>query len=175
MTPAAANERKPAKRRTPARKRSAKRLLAEPSPSDWERWEERLAAGQEPSAAAMAVGYTSSQFRRLDPDRHRALLDMSHHARAELVDRTFDDWALAEDAATPIRLAWAKRWNPAYTDKATVEMTGGHTSQVEVTIEHTPAQIEWLLRELEAVGLIQPGPAFAAHTQSVPALVAPAD
>lgn len=147
MTPAVANERKPAKRRTPARKRSAKRLLAEPSPSDWERWEERLAAGQEPSAAAMAVGYTSSQFRRLDPDRHRALLDMSHHARAELVDRTFDDWALAEDAATPIRLAWAKRWNPAYTDKATVEMTGPEGGPVEVKVDVTFQQLQQLLAQ----------------------------
>lgn len=147
MTPAAANERKPAKRRTPARKRSAKRLLAEPSPSDWERWEERLAAGQEPSAAAMAVGYTSSQFRRLDPGRHRALLDMSHQARAELVDRTFDDWALAEDAAVPIRLAWAKRWNPAYSDKSTVEMTGPAGGPVEVKVDVTFPQLQQLLAQ----------------------------
>lgn len=145
MTPAAANERKPATPRTPARKRSPRKLLAEPSPSDWKRWEDRLAAGQEPSAAAMAVGYTSSQFRRINPGRHRALLDMSHQARAELVDRTFDDWALADDAAVPIRLAWAKRWNPAYTDKATVEMTGPEGGPVEVKVDVTFQQLQQLL------------------------------
>lgn len=147
MTPAAANERKPAKARPPARRRSARKLLAEPSPSDWNRWEERLAAGQEPSAAAMAVGYTSSQFRRVDSERHRELLNMSHQARAELVDRTFDDWALAGDAAVPIRLAWAKRWNPAYSDKATVEMTGPQGGPLEVRVDVTFTQLQELLAQ----------------------------
>lgn len=147
MTPAAANERKPAKARPPARRRSARKLLAEPSPSDWNRWEERLAAGQEPSAAAMAVGYTSSQFRRVDSERHRELLNMSHQARAELVDRTFDDWALAGDAAVPIRLAWAKRWNPAYSDKATVEMTGPQGGPLEVNVDVTFQQLQQLLAQ----------------------------
>jgi len=169
VTPAAANERAPAKTRTPARKRSTRKLLAEPSPSDWKRWEDRLAAGQEPSAAAMAVGYTSSQFRRVDPDRHRALLDMSHQARAELVDRTFDDWALADDAAVPIRLAWAKRWNPAYTDKATVEMTGPEGGPVEVKVDVTFPQLQQLLNQRAGAATVAGRVADSASLIELPA------
>lgn len=179
MTPAAANERKPrplTKAKRPPAKRSPRRLLAEPSPSDWERWEAKLAEGVEPSLAAQATHQTTSAFRRQDPDRHAELLALSREARAEHVDRTVERWATtSEDAPVPIRLAWMKRWNPAYADKAHVVGADGGPVEVQVVVEHTPEQVAAILQRLERLGLVQPGPRLAAHAQGQPLLAAPAD
>lgn len=85
---------------------SVRKALSQPSPSDWERWEARLLAGEDPSSAAQAEGQTCSSFRRDDEVRQRALLALSREARADEADRRLEDWVVDEKASDQVRLYW---------------------------------------------------------------------
>lgn len=95
---------------------SSGRFFRGPSPSDWQRWEQLLEQCAEPPAAAQSLGYTSSRFRREDPDRHAAALELSREARSAYADERGEAWALADDAPPVLRLAWLKRWNAMWRD-----------------------------------------------------------
>jgi hypothetical protein len=117
------------------------KALTEPSPSDFDRWEALLAAGREPSDAAMELGYTSSMFRRTSAERHAHCLEVGREARADRVDRRMEELTAEEAPQASLVLAWAKRWNPAYDERRRLELTGadggpvvyeGGTSLVDV-------------------------------------------
>lgn len=119
----------------------------QPSPSDWERWEARLLAGEEPSSAARAENQTCSSFKRDDPVRQREALEMSREARGYVADRIVEDDVVTHDAKTGVPVAfkhdasdsqkqfWAKRWQPAYAN-TTIEVAGQIEHGGTVHIEH---------------------------------------
>lgn len=128
------------------------KALSEPSPSDWERWEQRLADGEEPSQAAKAEGQTCSAFKRQDAVRQKAALLMGQDARALFVDDKVEAWALADDADVPVRLAWMKRWNQAYRERSQVEMSGPEGGPVQV--EDRSASLAEIAAVLRASGAL---------------------
>ena len=114
-------------------------IRTEPSPSDFDRWQLLLIAGEESSTAARSLGHTSSAFRRVNSERHAECLAASREARAGAVDEQMEKWAIADDAPPAIRLAWARRWNPAYSNR--VELTGANEGPVRVTVEDARAKL----------------------------------
>jgi hypothetical protein len=76
------------------------------SERDWEELERRLADGEEPSRAARSFGRTLTDFRKTDYYRHQRVLALSREARADVADRTLDEWAHAPDASDTIRVYW---------------------------------------------------------------------
>ena len=109
-------------------------LASIPSPSDWDRWEEALENGEEPSTAAAALGLTCSAFKRADAGRHGAALLASRVARGHFADRMAEAWAMAENASDSMRIAWLKRWQPAFGGQR-VEVTGADGGPVEMSVE----------------------------------------
>jgi hypothetical protein len=107
-------------------------IWTQPSPSDFDRWEALLLAGQEPSTAAKSLGHTCSAFRRADPARHAELLELSREARGANADERGEKWALDQGASDQMRLAWLKRWQPAWAGLQKVEVTGADGGPVEV-------------------------------------------
>lgn len=122
--------------------------LTQPSPSDFDKWEERLAQGEEPSTAAKAIGRTASAFRRADLDRHAAALEMSREARGNYVDERMEQWAIEDDAPPPIRLAWAKRWQPEYAGNQKVDVG------VKVEVERREVSLHGVLAVLADAGAL---------------------
>lgn len=108
-------------------------VWTEPSARDFDRWEALLIDGIEPSIAARELGFTASAFRRANPERHAECLATSRESRAGVVDERMELWALADDAPPAILLAWARRWNPAYTNR--VALTGAGGGAVSVSVE----------------------------------------
>ena len=108
-------------------------VWTEPSPSDFDRWEQKIIEGEEPSTAARALGHTASAFRRANSVRHAEILETGREIRAGVADERMERWAVADDAPPAIRLAWARRHNRAYSDK--LELTGADGGKVEVTVE----------------------------------------
>lgn len=131
-------------------------IWTEPSPSDWDRWEDRLRAGEPPAAAARAVrdDLTCSAFRRSDPVRQKAALEMGQEARGLVVDKRVEGWALADDASDAMRLAWAKRWQPEYA--ATTQRVEVDHGPIEITVTHerrlTLADVAAFARTLPGLG-----------------------
>lgn len=70
-------------------------IWTEPSPSDWDRWEELIFKadnGSEPGDAARALGFGgSSTFKRSDPVRHAEILDKWREDRKEQDRQTVRD------------------------------------------------------------------------------------
>lgn len=125
---------------------------SEPSPSDWDRWEQRLLNGEEPSTAAKAEHQTCSAFKRQDPVRHGEALAMSRETRAHYADERMEAWVTPDEASDAIKLGWARRWQPAYGTNARVEVTGADGGPVE--IEDRSASLADVARVLEAVGAL---------------------
>lgn len=158
------------------------KAFTEPSPSDWERWETRLARGEEPSAAARAddVRQTCTAFRKQDPDRHAAALAMSREARGYYVDRLVErdvveldpdgEPRYKDDASDAMKTLHAKRWNHEYagTGKLDVEIGGS----LEVTVDH---DFSGILDELERVGLLARGATGALDAETLALLPARTD
>lgn len=104
-----------------------------PSPSDFDRLDELLLTGMEPSTAAKQLGFTMSAFRRADRARHAESLDLSREARGHYVDEKVERWVDApETASDAVKLAWAKRWQPAYAGPNRVEITGADGGPLEI-------------------------------------------
>lgn len=112
--------------------------LEQPSPSDFDRWEALLITGVEPSTAAKELGYTSSQFKRSDRERHAAALELSREARGHYADEKAEEWALDPEADHRMRELWLKRWNAAFADRTNIDLSGG----MEVTSPDVAAAIE---------------------------------
>jgi hypothetical protein len=55
-------------------------------------------------------------------------------SREAFVDEQVEGWALDPDASDAMRLAWARRWNPAYRDKAQLELSGDAALSVDVEL-----------------------------------------
>lgn len=100
-------------------------IWQQPSPSDYDQWVALLIQGTEPSAAAKQLGFTCSAFRRTDPDKHAAALEISREARASFADERAELWANEPDADYRMRELWLARWNKAYRKTAAVEVSGG--------------------------------------------------
>lgn len=127
--------------------------LREPSPSDWERWEQRLLNGEDPSAAAQAEGQTCSSFRRQDEARQRALLAISREARADEADRRLDMWATDFEASDQVKLYWHRyHANRAGRVSEKVEVTGREGGPIQV--EDRSASLADVARVLEAAGAL---------------------
>lgn len=58
------------------------KFWTEPIPSNWDRWEARLAKGEEPAEAARGEHQTCSNVKRSDPVRHAEALALSRRVRA---------------------------------------------------------------------------------------------
>lgn len=128
-------------------------VWTQPSPSDFDRWEQRLLDGEEPSSAAKAEGQTCSAFKRADPVRHGEALAMSRETRGHYVDERVEKWVDdPEQASDAVKLAWAKRWQPAYNGNTRVEVTGADGAPIE--IEDRSASLADVARVLEAVGAL---------------------
>src|SRR5262252_7382253 len=95
---------------------------------DWRRLERLLADGLEPSKAARSFGRTLTDFRKSDYFRHQRLLALSREARADVADRTLDEWAHAPDASDTIRVYWHR-----YTANAAGR--GIERQQLDVTVQ----------------------------------------
>ena len=95
-----------------------------PRPSDdhFDRLESLVRQGAEPSAAALELGHTLSDFRRTNRQRHLAILAIAREERANYVDRMLERWSTADDAPPTIRLAWARRWNQEWRERAQLEV-----------------------------------------------------
>ena len=130
-------------------------IRTEPSPSDFDRWQALLIAGEESSTAARSLGHTSSAFRRVNSERHAECLATCREARAGAVDEQMEKWAIADDAPPAIRLAWAKRWNRAYSDR--VELTGADGGAVSVTVEDAREKLARKIAEITATAHNQGG------------------
>jgi hypothetical protein len=109
--------------------------LTQPSPSDFDRWEQLVLEGQEPSTAAKQLGFTCSRFRFASPERHAQILEGGKEARAGYVDERVEVRALEEDAAPAILLAWARRWNRAYTERQEISGPEGEPITFELPAE----------------------------------------
>lgn len=140
---------------------------SEPSPSDWDRWEQRLADGEEPATAAAAEHQTCSAFKRQDPVRHAEALAGSREARGFLADRIVDNDVIEHDeAGAPVAFRsdvsdsqkqfWARRWQPAYGNNTTVELSGPGGRPIEV--EDRSATLADVLAVLHAVGATDGSP-----------------
>lgn len=108
-------------------------IWQQPSPSDYDRWVALLIQGDEPSQAAKAIGFTCSAFRRTDPDKHTAALEISREARASFADERAELWANEPDADYRMRELWLARWNSGYRKSSAVEVTGELGVQVDIT------------------------------------------
>lgn len=128
-------------------------IWTQPSPSDFDRWEARLLAGEEPSSAARAEGHTASAFRRTNPERHAAALELGREARAGYADERGEKWALDPEASDSMRLAWLKRWNNAWDGRQKVELTGAEGGPVEL-VEDRSASLRDVGDLLIAIGAI---------------------
>lgn len=137
--------------------------MTEPSPSDWDRWEQRLLAGEEPSTAAAAEHQTCSAFRRQDPVRHAEALAGSREARGHVADRIVDNDVIQHDeTGAPVAFRsdvsdaqkqfWARRWQPAYGNNTTVELSGPNGAPVQ--IEDRSASLDAVAAVLVAVGAL---------------------
>lgn len=109
-------------------------VWTQPSPSDFDRWEELLVKGVEPASAARELGFTASAFRRSDPERHAECLALGREAREAIANNRGEKWALDDDAPPQIRLAYLKAESSRYRqgDTSNVEVNHGGV----VTVEH---------------------------------------
>lgn len=186
MTPAAANERKP-RAKTPARRQPGKPKALSIPQAKRAKYLELVATGTPLDEAARAIGATGRLMRSLahnDPEFAEARQAAIAEARAQDLEEYVPKLRaarrkLAVDELDGRMLHYESiAHDPEYRaahQKTTVEMTATHTSQVEVTIEHTAQDVAWLLNELHAIGLIQPGPALPAHTAGLAVLETPSD
>src|SRR5262245_56199091 len=104
-----------------------------PSPSDFDQWIGLLVEGEEPSQAAKSLGFTGSAFRRSDPVMHAECIAISREARGHFADEKAEEWALDEQADHRMRELWLRRWQPAYRQGDSREITVH--GNVEVTHE----------------------------------------
>lgn len=114
-------------------------IWTQPSPSDFDRWEALILDGREPSSAARELGFTCSRFRFANPERQKQILEAGKQARADYVDERVEVRALAEDAAPAILLAWARRWNRAYTERQ--EISGAEGGPIEFAVQEAREQL----------------------------------
>lgn len=145
------------------------KLAGTPSPSDWERWETALERGAEPSTAAGELGLTCSAFKRQDAGRHGAALLASRVARGHFADKQAELWALAEGASDSMRIAWLKRWQPAFGGQR-VEVTGAEGGPVEI---QGGVALEAVVGVLAAVGVLEDGAGVARGALPAPPAVLP--
>jgi|SRR5215831_7793051 len=120
---------------------------------DWRRLERLLADGVEPSKAARSFGRTLTDFRKTDYFRHQRMLGLSREARADVADRTLDEWAHAPDASDTIRVYWHR-----YTANAAGR--GIERQQLELTgrlehVEDRSASLADVARVLEQAGALK--------------------
>lgn len=136
---------------------SVRKALSQPSPSDWERWEERLLAGEEPSTAATACcadGHlTCSAFKRDNPGRHAEALAMSREARGYVTDKLVEkDVCVRDKEGVPVRFKpkasdamkqfYARRWQPAFAVATTqLEVSGPGGGPVELAEGFSPTTV----------------------------------
>src|SRR6266498_5844685 len=138
---------------------------------------ERIAAGDTFAQAAEAVGTKPGAFYSrttkgnavYDPVFAEALGDALQERallKADVVDEKFDAWIQSDECAPALRLAWAKRWHPAYREKQQVEVTGAGGGAVEVAVEHDYGR---LVDKLERYRLLPRGSAAAFEAETVDA------
>ena len=134
---------------------SVRKALSEPSPSDWERWEELLLSGEDPSKAAQECGQTCSSFRRDDETRQRALLALSREARADEADKRLETWVLDEKASDQVRLYWHRyHANRAGRVSEHVEVTGRDGGPVELAAGFGPTTLADMVRLAGELGVL---------------------
>jgi hypothetical protein len=115
----------------------------EPSPSDWDRWLSLVLAGRDPSEAARELRLTASAFRRENPGKHAAVLDLSREVRAG-ADRDLVRDKLREVTANTEHPQWGKstellaKTAGMLDDRTRLEVSGG----MEVTSPDVAAAIE---------------------------------
>lgn len=126
---------------------------SDPSPSDFDRWEELLETGMEPSTAAKQLGFTCSRFRRANTDRHAGALTLSREARAHKADELAEEWATAEDASPHVQVAFLKRWQPLFRERHEVALTGADGGVLEVEIVNEEERASAIARKLAGLGL----------------------
>jgi hypothetical protein len=129
------------------------KFWTEPSPSDFDRWEELLVQGEEPSTAAKKLGFTCSAFKRASTDRHGAALSLSREARAYFADEKADVWVVEPDASPHLRVAWLKRNQPAFREKQELALTGPDGGVLAVAIVDEEERASALARKLAGLGL----------------------
>lgn len=75
----------------------------EPSPSDWERIEDRVAGGERPYDAARAEGFTLSALKRSDKFRHAAILDAGRDEQGDFARKNLRLIAADTDSTQSVR------------------------------------------------------------------------
>lgn len=118
-----------------------------------------IKAGDTYSAAATKAGWSLSAMmhRMAHPrwaDKFAKAKQVGAVARADKVDQRFDRWVDEDNAPAATRIAWAKRWHPAYRDR--VEITGAYGGPIEVSqaerdLDLLPtAELERMLLEMRS-------------------------
>lgn len=135
-------------------------IWTEPSPSDFDRWEQKVAEGIDPSRAARDLGFRgSSQFKRADPVRHAEVLELWRETQ------TADDRTTARDTLRTIaesttvepkdrvRAAELLGKGSGYLDaKTTLEVSGPAGGPIE--IERKPVDTVKMLEVLRERGAV---------------------
>lgn len=138
--------------------------LTEPSPSDFDRWQQLIVDGRDPSQAARELGFNgSTTFKRADPARHADALEI-HRERWRSEDRV-----LARDTLRNVALTGENegaRVSAANTlakmgglldDVHKVEVTGAEGGPIAVEGGATLADVGAVLVAVGALPGSQPG------------------
>jgi hypothetical protein len=129
----------------------------EPSPSDWDRWLSLVLKGRDPSEAARELRLTASAFRRENPGKHAAVLDLSREVRAG-ADRDLVRDKLREVTANTEHPQWGKstellaKTAGMLDDRTRLEVTGAEGGPVQ--IEDRSATLADMARILDASGAL---------------------
>lgn len=100
-------------------------------------------------------------------------LEDGRRERADLVDDRMDTWVDQEECSPTLRIAWAKRWNPAYRDK--VEHTGDGGGPIRVDQRTMVVDMVEVLGILREAGVTSGDPGLAESVAGPPVLPPPPD
>lgn len=149
----------------------------EPSPSDFDRWEQLIAEGDDPSRAAKALGFGgSSSFKRADAQRHAETLawwrearqqDDVEYVRDKLRDNVEAAMSEGERNAANRGLELIGKQAGMFDDRIEID----HGGPVEVHVDH---DFPGIVETLERIGLVRAGPA-AVDAEAVEVLPARTD
>lgn len=146
-----------------------------PSPSDFDRWEQLIAQGDDPSQAAKQLGFGgSSSFKRADRARHAEALEWwrtnTRQADVEYVRNNLvvnvETARLAGDLpASNKALELIGKHAGMFDDHLEIE----HTGEVGVVVDH---DIEGILGTLRSIGAVSERTGDAADTETIEVLPA---
>lgn len=145
-------------------------IWTSPSPSDFLRWENLILKGLDPTAAARDLGFGgSSTFKRADPVKHAAVLEVWRERRdtddVKLARDTLREITRAKKAPAAARVTAATTLGKAagmFDETQRIELSGPQGGAIEVDIAGAAAR----LREKLAAILDDAGEGDAAASDS---------